>query len=390
VQLVDDSGTNSKSLYTDQLLSLGRNAGLDQVGVTSAAVLHRAREAIHQRIADDLHNQMQFTFRNPERSTDPTKTLPSAHSVIVGAMSYASSFSDCADNSFTQVPVRRDKLSARIARYVWSDYYAQLRRSLGEIARQLVVDGHRAVVLVDDNAIVDREVAYQAGIGWFGKNSNLLIAGAGSYFVLGCVITSAELEFTNEVVEDGCGSCRRCLDNCPTEAIVSPGVIDANKCLAWLLQKPGVFDRNYRIALGDRIYGCDDCQEVCPPTVRFERKNDRSSLVNTLKPAKIWASVAEILTSDDASLLREFGAWYIADRNPKWLRRNALIILGNIGDASDRTVVDLLHKYLHHADPLLRAHAVWAAARLGLNHMIDETDDDQLVQAELKSLPSVK
>jgi epoxyqueuosine reductase len=390
VQLVDDSGTNSKSLYTDQLLSLGRNAGLDQVGVTSAAVLHRAREAIHQRIADDLHNQMQFTFRNPERSTDPTKTLPSAHSVIVGAMSYASSFSDCADNSFTQVPVRRDKLSARIARYVWSDYYAQLRRSLGEIARQLVVDGHRAVVLVDDNAIVDREVAYQAGIGWFGKNSNLLIAGAGSYFVLGCVITSAELEFTNEVVEDGCGSCRRCLDNCPTEAIVSPGVIDANKCLAWLLQKPGVFDRNYRIALGDRIYGCDDCQEVCPPTVRFERKNDRSSLVNTLKPAKIWASVAEILTSDDVSLLREFGAWYIADRNPKWLRRNALIILGNIGDASDRTVVDLLHKYLHHADPLLRAHAVWAAARLGLNHMIDETDDDQLVQAELKSLPSVK
>lgn len=390
MQLVDDSGTNSKSLYTDQLLSLGRNAGLDQVGVTSAAVLHRAREAIHQRIADDLHNQMQFTFRNPERSTDPTKTLPSAHSVIVGAMSYASSFSDCADNSFTQVPVRRDKLSARIARYVWSDYYAQLRRSLGEIARQLVVDGHRAVVLVDDNAIVDREVAYQAGIGWFGKNSNLLIAGAGSYFVLGCVITSAELEFTNEVVEDGCGSCRRCLDNCPTEAIVSPGVIDANKCLAWLLQKPGVFDRNYRIALGDRIYGCDDCQEVCPPTVRFERKNDRSSLVNTLKPAKIWASVAEILTSDDVSLLREFGAWYIADRNPKWLRRNALIILGNIGDASDRTVVDLLHKYLHHADPLLRAHAVWAAARLGLNHMIDETDDDQLVQAELKSLPSVK
>ncbi|MFM8520894.1 MAG: HEAT repeat domain-containing protein, partial [Acidimicrobiaceae bacterium] len=90
------------------------------------------------------------------------------------------------------------------------------------------------------------------------------------------------------------------------------------------------------------------------------------------------------------SLLGEFGAWYIADRNPKWLRRNALIILGNIGDANDSTVVELLIKYLHHTDPVLRAHAVWAAARLGLTEMIDETDDDQLVQAELQSLPSVK
>lgn len=390
MQLADDPSTNNKSRYTDQLLSLGRSAGLDQVGVTSAAVLHRAREAIYQRIADGLHNQMQFTFRNPERSTDPTKTLPSAHSVIVGALSYANSYSNSGVNSFAQTSEKENKLSARIARYVWSDYYAQLRQSLGEIARQLVLDGHRAVVLADDNAIVDREVAYQAGIGWFGKNSNLLISGAGSYFVLGCVITSADLTFADKPVADGCGSCRRCLDNCPTEAIVAPGVVDANKCLAWLLQKPGVFDRNYRVALGDRIYGCDDCQEVCPPTVRFEKKNESSTLAIVRKPAKPWASVAAILTNDDESLLSEFGAWYIADRNPKWLRRNALIILGNIGDASDSTVVDLLNKYLHHEDPVLRAHAVWAAARLGLNHMIDETDDNQFVRAELQSLPSVK
>ena len=386
MQLVDDSDTNSKSRYTDQLLSLGRNAGLDQVGVTSATVLHRAREAINQRISQGLHNQMQFTFRNPERSTDPTKTLPSARSVIVGALSYSSS----AVNTFPQTPEKENKFSARIARYVWSDYYAQLRMLLGEIARQLVLDGHRAVVLADDNAIVDREVAYQAGIGWFGKNSNLLISGAGSYFVLGCVITTAELIFADKQVEDGCGSCKRCLDNCPTSAIVAPGVVDANKCLAWLLQKPGVFDREYRVALGDRIYGCDDCQEVCPPTVRYERKIESSRLEILRKPAKQWASVAAILTNDDDSLLSEFGAWYIADRNPKWLRRNALIILGNIGDPSDAAVVGLLNKYLHHADPVLRAHAVWAAARLGLKHMIDETDEDQIVQAELRSLPSVK
>lgn len=380
MQLADETGSTDNSGYTAQLLGLGRKAGLDHVGVASAEVLLRARQAINQRKEQGLHNQMQFTYRNPERSTDPTKTLPSARSIIVGAYSYSSS----------QAPEKTNELSARIARYVWSDYYAQLRQSLGQIARQLELDGHRAVVLADDNAMVDREVAYQAGLGWFGKNSNLLISGAGSYFVLGCVITSAELTTATQPVEEGCGSCRRCLDNCPTNAIVAPGVIDANKCLAWLLQKPGVFDHNYRVALGDRLYGCDDCQEVCPPTIRFEKKSDISTVAMSVKQPKAWVSVAKILTSDDGALIKEFGAWYIANRDPKWLRRNALIILGNIGDANDVLVVDLLKQYLHHADPVLRAHAVWAAARLGLDQLINRDDDDQLVQAELQSLPSVK
>lgn len=110
----------------------------------------------------------------------------------------------------------------------------------------------------------------------------------------------------------------------------------------------------------------------------------------SVKQPKAWVSVAKILTSDDGALIKEFGAWYIANRDPKWLRRNALIILGNIGDANDVLVVDLLKQYLHHADPVLRAHAVWAAARLGLDQLINRDDDDQLVQAELQSLPSVK
>ena len=380
MQLANESGSTDNSRYTAQLLSLGRKAGLDQVGVASAEVLHRARQEINHRKEQGLHNQMQFTFRNPERSTDPSKTLPAARSVIVGAFSYSSS----------QPPEKAIELSARIARYMWSDYYAQLRQSLGQIALQLKADGYRAVVLADDNAMVDREVAYQAGLGWFGKNSNLLISGAGSYFVLGCIITNAELTVATQPVQDGCASCRRCLDNCPTEAIIAPGVIDANKCLAWLLQKPGVFDSNYRIALGDRIYGCDDCQEVCPPTIRFEKKSNSATVAMSVTKSKAWVSVAKILTSDDATLIAEFGAWYIADRDPKWLRRNALIILGNIGDANEKVVVELLQQYLHHLDPVLRAHAIWAAARLGLDQLINKDDDDQLVQAELQSLPSVK
>ena len=381
MQLADDPGSIDKSKYTDQLLTLGRNSGLHQVGVASAEVLHRARQALNERKSQGLHNQMQFTYRNPNRSTDPTAALPSAKSVIVGALSYS-----------TQMPEQPEKLSARVARYVWSDYYAQLRESLRQIAKQLESDGFRAVVLADDNAIVDREVAYQAGLGWFGKNSNLLIAGAGSYFVLGCVVTNAPLVVAEKPVEDGCGSCRRCLDNCPTQAIIAPGVIDANKCLAWLLQKPGVFDRDFRVALGDRLYGCDDCQEVCPPTVRFEK---RTSVIAD-EPVKhddrsnAWVSVQKILLADDESLLKEFGAWYIANRDPKWLRRNALVILGNIGDANDKLVVELLQKYCNHGDAILRSHAVWAAARLGLNHLLPVSEDDEIVLAELRALPSVK
>ena len=324
---------------------------------------------------------MQFTYRNPNRSTDPTAALPSAKSVIVGALSYS-----------TQMPEQPEKLSARVARYVWSDYYAQLRESLRQIAKQLESDCFRAVVLADDNAIVDREVAYQAGLGWFGKNSNLLIAGAGSYFVLGCVVTNASLVVAEKPVEDGCGSCRRCLDNCPTQAIIAPGVIDANKCLAWLLQKPGVFDRDFRVALGDRLYGCDDCQEVLPPTVRFEKRTSviADEPVKHDDRANAWVSVQKILLADDESLLKEFGAWYIANRDPKWLRRNALVILGNIGDADDKLVVELLQKYCNHGDAILRSHAVWAAARLGLNHLLPVSEDDEIVLAELRALPSVK
>ena len=381
MQLADDPSSIDKNKYTEQLLALGRNSGLHQVGVASAEVLHRARQALNERKSQGLHNQMQFTYRNPNRSTDPTAALPSAKSVIVGALSYS-----------TQMPEQPEKLSARVARYVWSDYYAQLRESLRQIAKQLESDGFRAVVLADDNAIVDREVAYQAGLGWFGKNSNLLIAGAGSYFVLGCVVTNAPLVVADKPVEDGCGSCRRCLDNCPTQAIIAPGVIDANKCLAWLLQKPGVFDRDFRVALGDRLYGCDDCQEVCPPTVRFEKRTSviADEPVKHDDRANAWVSVQKILLADDESLLKEFGAWYIANRDPKWLRRNALVILGNIGDANDKLVVELLQKYCNHGDAILRSHAVWAAARLGLNHLLPVSEDDEIVLAELRALPSVK
>ena len=359
--------------YGEQLIAIGIAAGLHRVGITNAQVLHRARTALTERKSLGLHNEMQFTYRNPVRSTDPTSTMASAKSIIVGARSYA-----------TEMPPSPNEVSARVARYMWVDYYELLKVGLQKIALQLKDDGWRAIVLADDNSIVDREVAYQAGLGWYGKNANLLIEGAGSYFVLGSVITDAPLGPIATLVDDGCGSCRRCLDNCPTQAIIAPGVVDARKCLSWLLQKPGIFDPAYRVALGDRLYGCDDCQEVCPPTVR------RAIVESSGVKPRAWVDVMSILALDDQTLLTKFKAWYISDRDPKWLRRNALIILGNIGDSSDEATQLILKQYLVDPDPVLRAHAVWAAARLGLKQFLPTSDSDPIVQAELDSLPSVK
>lgn len=355
--------------YTAELLHIVREAGADRVGITTAAPLTRARAAIEARVASGMADEMQFTFRNPQRSTTPTMSVPGARSIIVAARSYAAPsyfVDDQPANSAGRVG--DSSVVGTVARYAWRDHYAPLRDALRAAAKRLKHDGHRATVFADDNSIVDREVAYRAGLGWFGKNANLLVEGLGSWFVLGCVVTTAELQHTERVVADGCGACTRCIDACPTGAIVEPGVVDARKCLAWLIQKPGVFDPLYRDALGTRIYGCDECQEVCPPSRRgaIERTvGDERSVVDAL----------ELLTAPDSEVMRIVGTWYVADRNPRWVRRNALIVLGNSGRAGGSAthahdVALTLTQYLHGDDDLLREHATWAAQKLGRHDLL--------------------
>ena len=358
--------------YTDAVLSLGIDAGLHRIGCADASPLIEARNAIERRIDGGLQDEMQFTFRNPKRSTTPNDALDGARSIIVAGLSYAA--------PDVEPPFA---VSGRVARYSWVEYYEPLRRALTVVRDRLRSDGHRALVFADDNSIVDRAVAHRAGIGWFGKNANILVPGAGSFFVLGSVVTTAELA-TSSIVEDGCGACRRCLDGCPTQAIIEPGVVDARRCLAWLLQKPGVFDRRFRAALGDRMYGCDDCQEVCPPTIR------RQVRVTLPEGARPWVDVEALLEMTDEELLDSVDWWYVAQRNPDWVRRNALIVLGNVGELGSPRVRDIVATYLEHPDPMLRAHAVWAAARLGLHELIPMHDTAPLVIEELRDLPEVR
>lgn len=362
----------------DAVLAVGRERGLDAVGIAPAQTLTRARSALYERRAAGLSAGMAFTYRNPDRSTDPAMAVRDARSIVVGARSY-----------LLAEPPRPEEPCGRVARYAWVDHYEQLRVALRAMAHELRARGWKAVAFADDNSVVDREVAWLAGIGWFGKNANLLLPRAGSWFVLGCVITDAPLPTSAEPVADGCGGCRRCLDACPTGAIVAPGVIDANRCLAWLVQRPGVFPREHRAALADRLYGCDDCQDVCPPNLRYAAAPAASTIGGTGVEVEAWVPVLDLLDATDDALLERYGRWYIAQREPRWLRRNGLLVLANTADGRHPRVDAVLRRYLADADPVLRAHAVWAAARLGRHDLLPARDDDPLVAAELADVADV-
>jgi epoxyqueuosine reductase len=385
-----------------QLLDVGRRSGLDACGFCSAEPFEQARAALEEGRQAGRAGGMQFTYRNPRRSCDPSRSLEGARSLVVGAKAYARS------------PRRNRPRGAAgvhpagsVAMYSWSDHYRVLREALGEIAAHLQAGGWRAKVLVDDNALVDRAAAVRAGLGWYGKNTNVLLPGRGSLFVLGSVVTDAPLgpfqappaatavpgtmttalpgTMTPGPVGDGCGSCRRCVQACPTGALDGEGHLDARLCLAWLLQAPGVFPRELRVAAGSRIYGCDDCQDVCPI--------NRMALRRDPPPPAGESSLEEVdlialLEADDSGLMRDFGRWYIPEREPKYLRRNALIALGNVGDPDSPGVRRALSGALLHDEPVVRAHAVWAASRLGMTDLLGlvRRDGDPDVRQELAAL----
>ena len=337
----------------DDLRRLAADEGLDALGFAPAEPFLDTRHILESRKAEGLHGGMHFTYGDPSRSTDPARTLPDARALVVAARSYR------------KAPMGdRPANHGVVARYSWQDEYAPLRAALEHLADRLRSAGYEARVLVDDNALVDRAAAYRAGLGWYGKNANLLLPGMGSYFVLGSVVTDAPLPVDGaRPLDDGCGACTRCLPACPTGALIAPGVLDARRCLAWLLEAPGSFPVEFREALGGRVYGCDDCQEACPPNRAVER---REPALPTGPGGEPWVDLVALLDSTDDELLARYGRWYVPRRQPRYLRRNALVALGNVGERAAPDVRRVIAAAQADPDPIVREHADWAAARLGL------------------------
>jgi epoxyqueuosine reductase len=398
-----------------QLRRRGAEAGMAAVGIAPATAMATTRLVLEERKAAGLSGGMQFTYRNPARSTEPGRILTGAAALVVGAWPYGETPRDrpTGDGAAGVAPAESHgfwgRPRGRVARYARRDHYRDLRDALGQVAEVLKAAGWRATVVADDNALVDRAAAERAGLGWFGKNTNILLPGRGSWFLLGSVVTDAPLA-PGRPAGDGCGSCRRCLISCPTGALVAPGVLDARKCLAWLLQAPGVFPFEYRAPLEGRIYGCDDCQEVCPAnrlTARIGGRNGGSSTNAGAQDKGVTerqgepegqgepeVDLLELLAASDEWLLARYGRWYIPQRDPRYLRRNALIALANVADGSQPEVGQALARYLDDADELLRAHAVWAAFRAGRPDLVASrpslaADPSPLVHDELARRPEV-
>jgi epoxyqueuosine reductase len=327
----------------EALRTTAQKVGLAGYGVCSTEPFNEAARSIADATSSGRSAGMHFTFTEPAAS-DVTRTFPWARRLVVGAWSYVERAGS---------PGPPGAGSGRVARFATHDHYEDLHRALEGIAAALIAAGYRAEILIDDNRLVDRAAAVRAGVGWWGRNTMVLVPGVGPWMLLGSVVTDADVEISQPMARD-CGTCTACLPACPTGALVEPGVLDARLCLAYWAQAPGSIPTELRTPMGDRIYGCDDCLEACPPGSRLLQTQPASGAGRH--------DLMRLLAADPASLLAEFSHFYVPKRNTRFLRRNALVALGNVGGAE---AVAIAAGYLGHPDPLLRGHAAWALGSLG-------------------------
>jgi len=327
---------------TAELERLAEELGIDAVGAAPAEPYAETERHIEERRARGLFADMRFTMARPEVSCHPETLLPNARTVISAALCY---YAD-------QPPQRPGE--GRLPRYTWFDAYADLREKLDTLGRRL---GGQYRVLVDENDHVDREAAARAGVGFYGKNTMLITRRFGSWVVLGTLVTDAELDPSPRLALD-CGACTLCIEACPTGALDEPGVLDSTRCLSYWTQAPAPIPEEYREELGSQVYGCDICQDVCPWNRGIEKRRAGEAAPGDIEP---HVSLVEWLELGQEELRERYERLYFPRKDPRYLRRNALVALGNTGDHEHRTVAE---RYAADGDPLLREHAEWALARL--------------------------
>lgn len=343
----------SPAVLTRALKRRAREAGFDSVGVAAAEALDRDGAALAAWLRAGREASMAWMARNPEKRSDPRRLLPGCRSVIVLAMNY------WPGDAQASTPEGR----ARVALYARGrDYHKVMGDKLRQLAAWLAERSSLpARSFVDTGPVLERGWAERAGIGWIGKNANLLTREQGSWLLLGEILTVAELEPDPGPHADHCGSCTACIEACPTDAIVGDGVIDSNRCISyWTIEHRGPIPEPRRATLADWIFGCDICQEVCPWNVSFAQTAvaDRFGLRNDLQGLDPEA----VLGMSE----KEFRARYSGTSlmRAKWegMRRNACLVLGNRRDSSS---LPALSRALEDEDEVVRSHAAWAIERIG-------------------------
>jgi len=324
------------------LKEIARALGLDAIGITRAETPEQARH-LSEWLKLSYHGEMNWMAKTPRIRMDPTAYDSSAQTIIVAGVS----------SRQPSPPLQR----GRIASYAQGeDYHDILRDSLESLAQKTIVPwGGKYRITVDSSPVMEKPIAALAGLGWQGKNTLLIHQEHGPWLLLGCLLTDLEIP-TDSPGKDHCGSCTRCLDACPTQAFPQPYVLDARRCLAYLtIEHSGSIPLEFRPLVGDRVFGCDECLEVCPWN-RHARESREIRLHSISRP-----DLVEMLCWDDARFRKEFrGTPIFRLKRNRWLR-NICVVLGNVGTLGD---LPALRNAMEESDPLIQEHASWAIQQI--------------------------
>jgi len=341
-------------LKRDLLAEAGR-LGFDPVGVAPAGPATTA-PAFHAWLGEGRHGEMAYMARRPERRADPVVAWGGAASVVVVGLNYRTGATEA------RLAPGADPRRGRLARYALGDDYHHV---LGDRLRALLrwaearVPGLEGRVYVDAGPLLERDLAVRAGLGWFGRNTCLLNRRQGSYVFLGALLLNTALP-PDAPATAHCGTCRRCLDACPTGAFVAPYVLDARRCISYLtIELRGPIPRELRPLVGNWIFGCDVCQEVCP----WNRKTavgGESAFAPRLE--RTAPALAPLLALTQEEFSARFRRSPVKRAKHRGFLRNVCVALGNSGDAG---AVPALAEALAHEEALVRGHAAWALGRLG-------------------------
>ncbi|ESY01560.1 4Fe-4S ferredoxin [Mesorhizobium sp. LNJC399B00] len=360
-----------------------RRAGFDAVAVTTPDAIPLAPARLAEFVADGFHGSMAWIAETLQRRSEPSTLWPEVRSIIVLAMNYGP------DHDPRALQARRDR--GAISVYAQNrDYHEVMKGRLKEIAGKIVARaGGDVKVFVDTAPVMEKPLAEAAGLGWQGKHTNLVSREHGSWLFLGTIFTTAEL--TPDATEvDHCGSCRACLDACPTDAFPAPYRLDARRCISYLtIENKGPIPQEFREKIGNRVYGCDDCLAACPWN-KFARAASEAKLA--ARDELREPPLGELLQLDDTAFRSFFSGSPIKRIGRDRFVRNVLVAAGNSGDT---LLADPVRTLLGDASPLVRGAAIWALARLvtaaefnGQAAIYLKTETDTTVQDEwLSALP---
>ncbi|HEV2968686.1 MAG TPA: tRNA epoxyqueuosine(34) reductase QueG [Pirellulales bacterium] len=351
---------------TDALKTEARRLGFDLAGACPA-VGPGGMERFHEWLAAGYAGRMQYLADRAAAYEHPRHVLDGARSVLMLAMVYR-----------TTEPIEARAGEGRVSRYAWGqDYHELIRARLNRLADFLQDQAPGAKVrgVVDTAPLLEREFAQLAGLGWIGKNTLLLNKQLGSWFFLAALLTDIELDYDAPHETDHCGTCRACLDACPTDAFVAPYVLDARRCISYLtIELRASIPTNLRGGIGDWFFGCDVCQDVCPWNHRAPATAEPAFAPDDkMNPV----ALAALFALDDAGFRERFRRTPLWRAKRRGLLRNAAIVLGN---RPDRATIPALTRGLNDVEPLVRAACVWALMQF----------DDQLARAALAARRAIE